>query len=463
MSNDEDRGLSRRELLTGAAAALAASSLAAPARLLASTDDWRVDLYAPRAAGKGSMLGVPFDKHEQVRVAIVGTGLRGRSVLRELLAIEGVKIVALADIVEDKARRASTMVTNAGQPAPTLYTNGERDFERLVQQKDIDFVYTATPWNWHTPVSVAAMKAGKHVGSEVPIALDVDECWELVETSEKTRRHCLMMENCCYGNSELTVLRMVREGVFGKLLHAEAAYLHDLRGILFEDKDEGLWRRQPHTERDANFYPTHGLGPVAQYLGIHRGDKFEYMVSMSSPEAGLSEWREQKVPKDSAKWKERYRAGDMNSSLIKTALGRTILLQHDVVNPRPYSRLNNLQGSKAIFNDYPPRVYIDGTPGGERWTALADLKGKYEHPLWTAVGEMARKNGGHGGMDFIMCYRLVQCLREGLVPDFDVYDSVAWSVPLALSEQSMQKKSAPVKFPDFTRGAWQTTPATKGP
>ncbi len=456
--------LSRRDLLTGAAAAAAAAALtAAPARLLASTDDWRVDLAPPLRSSAASMLGVPFDKHGTVRVAIVGTGLRGRSVLGELLAIEGVEITALADIAPEKAQRAADMVTKAGRKAPALYTNGERDFERLVQRDDIDFVYTATPWPWHTPVSLAAMRAGKHVGSEVPIALTVEESWELVETSEKTRRHCLMMENCCYGNSELTVLRMVREGVFGTLLHAEAAYLHDLRKILFENRDEGLWRRQPHTEHDTNLYPTHGLGPVAQYLGIHRGDKFEFVVSMSSPEAGLSEWREQTEPKDSAKWNERYKAGDMNTSLIKTAKGRTILLQHDVVNPRPYSRLNNLQGSKAIFNDYPARLYIDGAAGGERWTPLSEFKGKYEHPLWTAVGDMARKNGGHGGMDFIMAYRLVQCMREGLAPDFDVYDAVAWSVPYALCEQSIRKGSAPIKFPDFTRGAWRNATAPQGP
>jgi hypothetical protein len=455
--------LSRRDLLTGAAAAAAAALTATPARLLASTDDWRVDLTAPTPAGNGSMLGVPFARHDVVRVAIVGTGLRGRSVLGELLAIEGVEITALADIVPDKAQRAAAMVTKAGRKEPALYTEGERDFLRLVQRDDIDFVYTATPWPWHTPVMLAAMKAGKHCGSEVPIALTVDEAWELVDTSEKTKRHCLMMENCCYGNSELTVLRMVREGVFGTLLHAEAAYLHDLRRILFENRDEGLWRRFPHTERDTNFYPTHGLGPVAQYLGIHRGDRFEYVVSMSSPEAGLTEWREQHEPTDSPKWRETYKAGDMNTSLIKTAKGRTILLQHDVVNPRPYSRLNNLQGSKAVFNDYPPRLYIDGAPGGERWTPLSEFNGKYEHPLWTAVGDLARKNGGHGGMDFIMAYRLIQCMREGLAPDFDVYDAAAWSVPYALCEQSIRKGSAPIKFPDFTRGAWRTSTAPQGP
>ncbi|MCA0377259.1 MAG: Gfo/Idh/MocA family oxidoreductase [Gemmatimonadetes bacterium] len=452
--------LSRRELLASAAAAAAAAM--APARLLAATDDWRVDLRAPVAGGNGSMLGVPFEKRDVVRIAIVGTGLRGRSVLNELLAIEGVQITALADVVKDKAERAAAMCTRAGKPAPALFTEGERDFERLVRRDDIDFVYTATPWQWHTPVMRAALKAGKHCGSEVPIAMSVDECWELVELSEQAQRHCLLMENCCYGQSELTVLRMVREGVFGTLLHAEAAYLHDLRAILFENKDEGLWRRAPHTQRNANFYPTHGLGPVAQYLGVHRGDRFDYMVSMSSGEAGLTEWRAAKEPKDSAKWSEKYVAGDMNSSLIRTVQGRTILLQHDVVNPRPYSRLNNLQGSKAIFNDYPPRVYIEGTPGGERWTPLADLKGKYEHPLWAALSDRA-KNAGHGGMDFVMAYRLVQCLKQGLAPDFDVYDAVAWSVPFPLSEQSMKKGSAPIKFPDFTRGAWKNATAPQGP
>ncbi len=461
--SDAHSPLSRRELLAGAAAAAAAAVTATPVRLLTSTDDWRVDLMAPTWSGNGSMLGMPFEKHATVRFAVVGTGLRGRSVIGELLAIEGVEIVAVADIAPEKAQRAVDMCIKAGRKAPEVYTSGERDYERLVQRNDIDFVYTATPWPFHTPVMLAAMKAGKHCGSEVPIALTTEQAWELVDTSEKTKRHCLMMENCCYGNSELTVLRMVREGVFGTLLHAEAAYLHDLRAILFENRDEGLWRRFPHTQHDTNLYPTHGLGPVAQYLGIHRGDRFDFVVSMSSPEAGLTEWREKTEPTDSAKWQETYKAGDMNTSLIKTAKGRTILLQHDVVNPRPYSRLNNLQGSKAIFNDYPARLYIDGAPGGERWTPLSEFKQQYEHPLWTAVGELARKNGGHGGMDFIMAYRLVQCMREGLAPDFDVYDAAAWSVPYALCEQSIRKGSAPVKFPDFTRGAWRTSTAPQGP
>ena len=214
--------ISRRELLSGTAAALAAGALAGtPSRLLASTDDWRVDLAHPGRAAGDLMLGVPFEKHATVRIAIVGTGLRGRSMLGELLAIDGVQITALCDVVEDKVRRAAAMVTKKGQPEPALFFDGPRAYEKLVQRNDIDFVYTATPWPFHTPVALAAMRAGKHAASEVPIASSVEDCWELVETSEKTRRHCLMMENCCYGNSELTVLRMVREGVFGTLLHVD--------------------------------------------------------------------------------------------------------------------------------------------------------------------------------------------------------------------------------------------------
>ena len=456
--------VTRRELITRVAAAagtvlVGGAIVGAPARLLAATDEWRVDLAPPPAPDQQRMLGVPFEKHEVVRVAIVGTGLRGRSILGELLAIEGVRITALADIVPDHAAKAAAMVTAKGQSAPALFTNGERDFEKHVQRDDIDFVYTATPWQWHTPVALAAMNSGKHAATEVPSALSVEDCWKLVDTSERTRKHCLLMENCCYGESELTVLRMVRDGLFGELLHGEAAYLHDLRSILNENASEGLWRRTPHTQRNGNFYPTHGLGPVAQYMGVHRGDRFDYMVSMSTPERGLSLYREKTVAdRNDPRWKEHYIEGDLNSSLIKTVKGRTILLQHDVVNPRPYSRLNNVQGTKGIFNDYPPRVYLDGAKGGEKWSPLAQFQTEYAHPLWTHVGELAKKLGGHGGMDFIMCYRLIQCLREGLAPDFDVYDAAAWSVPGPLSEKSVAKGSAPQAFPDFTRGGWDKLP-----
>lgn len=460
--------VSRRDAIggIGAVALAAATGLLRPAPVLASTPEWRADLMAPPTpfASDGMrqsrMLGVPFERHETVRLAIIGTGLRGRSTLGEFLAVEGVRVTALADIAPEKATLAAKLVTDRGHPAPALYTNGERDFERMLERDDIDFVYIATPWDWHTPMALAAMRSGRHTGVEVPAALTIDDCWELVNTSEQTRRHCLLMENCCYGYNELLVLNMVRAGAFGELKHGEAAYLHDLRAILFEDRDEGLWRRTPHMARDGNLYPTHGLGPVSQFMGIHRGDRFDHLVSMSTGEYGLSAYRAEHVPAGSPKHNEVYRCGDLNTSLIRTVKGRTVLLQHDVVSPRPYDRLNSIAGTKGIFKDYPPRLYLEGMAGGEKWNPVDVVKAQYEHPLWTNVGELARTLGGHGGMDFIMCYRLIQCLREGLAPDFDVYDAATWSAPGPLSEASVAQGSAPMLFPDFTRGAWAGTTST---
>jgi len=375
-------------------------------------------------------------------------------VLGELLAIEGVRVTALADVVADKVNRATKMIANAGQPAPATFTEGDHGFERLVARDDVDFVYTATPWEWHVPVMLAALAAGKHCGSECPIGTTLKDLWALVDASERARRHCLHLENCNYGYNEMLVNRMVHAGVFGDVLHAEAAYLHDLRTILFEDRDEGLWRRAWHTRSNANLYPTHGLGPVSWYLDIHAGDRYDYLVSVSGPERGLSLHREATVSdRSSPKWREHYIAGDMNTSILKTVNGKTVMLQHDVSNARPYTRHNRVMGTKGTFEDYPPRIYIEGT-GPERWNPIDEWKAKFEHPLWTEVGELARKNGGHGGMDFVMAYRLVQTMRQGLAPDYDVYDAAAWSAPFPLSEMSVAKGSAPMKFPDFTRGEW---------
>ncbi|MEP6590827.1 MAG: Gfo/Idh/MocA family oxidoreductase [Gemmatimonadota bacterium] len=443
-----DASLSRRDLLKVAGATGAAFALSSESAVASDV----IPTALPHAA---TMMGVPFERHSTVRVAIVGTGLRGTSVLRELLAVDGVQVTALCDVVAAKAQRGAKMVTDAGQPAPALFTDGDHAFEQLVQRDDIDIVYTATPWPWHTPVCLAALRAGKHAATEVPAATTLEEAWSLVEASERTRRHCLMMENCCYDFNEMLIDTMVKKGLFGEVLYAEAAYIHDLRELLFEDRDEGLWRRLPHTNRQGNFYPTHGLGPVAWYLDIHRGDRFDYLVSMATAERGLTLWREAHVPKDNAKWGERYVEGDMNTSLIKTMRGKTILLQHTVTMPTPYDRLNSIRGTKGVFKDYPARIYLDGQTGGERFQSLDTFKAEHTHPLWQRVGEIARQKGGHGGMDYIMAYRLAECMREGLPPDFDVYDAAAWSAPWPLSEASLKKGSAPMKFPDFTRGAWQ--------
>lgn len=387
-------------------------------------------------------------------LGIIGVGGRGTELLKNFLAAD-VQVKALCDIVPEKAQHAQTLVTQAGQAIPELYTNGDHAFEGLVAREDLNLVVIATPWRWHVPMAVAAMRHGKHAATEVPAATTIEDCWLLVDTAEQTRRHCIMLENCCYGENETLVLAMVRAGLFGELLYGEAAYLHDLREELFSNQGEGLWRRTVHTERNGNLYPTHGLGPVANYMGINRGDRFDYLVSMSTPARGLADYRSKNVAPGDPKWKESYIDGDMNVSLIKTANGLVINLQHDVSNPHPYSRLNCIAGTKGIFKDYPPRIYFDGQAGGENYASIDPYKAQYEHPLWKKQGEIARKLGGHGGMDFIECYRLVECIRRGLAPDLDVYDAASWSAPAPLSQQSLAQGSAPAKFPDFTRGKWK--------
>jgi predicted dehydrogenase len=449
------RDLLKQALITGAGLAAAGALTPMPAIAENITAAAAPDAEPPRERFAKSMRGVPFARHEVVRLGIVGTGLRGRSMISELLAIDGVRIVAVADTVPDKAARAVKMCTDAGQPAPEVYTNGERDFERLVARDDIDYVYTATPWEWHVPVLLAALRAGKHCGAECPIGTTLKDLWALVDASEKAQRHCMQLENCNYGYNEMMVNRMVHEGVFGEVQHGSAAYIHDLRSILFEGRDEGLWRRAWHTRMNGNLYPTHGLGPVAWYMDLNKGDRMTHLVSMSTEERGLSLHREATVPdRSDPKWQERYVTGDLNTSLIRTAKGRMIHLQHDVSSPRPYSRLNCVAGTKGAFEDYPARIYVEGQAGGHGFKPIDEWKKTHEHPLWTRVGELARKKGGHGGMDFIMAYRLVETMREGLVPDIDVYDSASWSAPMPLTQMSVAKGSAPMKFPDFTRGNW---------
>jgi hypothetical protein len=450
--------LSRREMLRNAALASVGVGVFGSA-VEGAVEDVETALEALIAGSPAkheSMIGVPFPKHETVRVAIIGTGLRGKSVLGEFLKVPGVSITALCDVVEEKALAAKAIVENAGRPAPAIYVKGERGFEELVKRDDIDLVYIATPWEWHVPQALAAMNAGKHTGTEVPAAYTLEDCWKLVDTSERTRRHCIMMENCCYADNELLILNMVRAGVFGALVHGEAAYNHDLREILFEKRDEGLWRRRHHTLRDSNLYPTHGLGPVANYMNINRGDRFDYLVSMSSGHWGLEAYRQDKLPADDPRQKEVYKCGDYNTSIVKTSTGRVVMLQHNVSTPRPYDRINLIQGTKGIFRDYPARIFIeDDAAGKHQWQTVERYKSKYQHRLWREGGDVARKVGGHGGMDYLMCYRLIECMREGLVPDMDVYDAAAWSVPGPLSEISLVKGSGPVKFPDFTRGSWK--------
>ena len=278
------------------------------------------------------MKGVPFEKRERVRIGILGVGSRGLSLLHNLLMVDGASVVAVCDTSSDFVERASARIQKADLPAPATY-NGEGSFEAVIQREDIDLVFIATPWDQHTPMAVMAMEHGKHVAVEVPAATTLEQCWQLVETSERTRQHCVILENCCYGENEMIVLNMVRAGLFGTITHGEAAYIHDLRDELMTTNN---WRRSHHTREDGNLYPTHGLGPVARYMEINQGDRFTQLVSMSSREASLTEYRNKATVSTDAKRTEQYVCGDMNTSLIRTEWGRTIVLQHDVVTPRPY-------------------------------------------------------------------------------------------------------------------------------
>src|SRR5262245_452989 len=436
--------LSRRRLLLSAAAAAAG---------LGFRDLPLAEVRAAEAPVLGTepIMGMPFEARDVVRIGLVGCGRRGLSLLNDLLGIDKVELKAVCDVIPDHAAQAQALCMKHKAKRPDAYTAGERHYEELVARDDLDLVYLPTPWRWHVPMAVAAMEAGKHVAVEVPAAVTLEDCWKLVEVSERTRRHCVMTENCNYGYTEMLVNRMVKAGLLGEILHAECAYDHDLREIVFENASEGLWRRAEHIGRNGNLYPTHGLGPVAWYLDIHRGDRFDYIVSMSSPEAGLTAHRKATVPAGDPKWQEKYDCGDVNTSLIKTVKGPTIMLQHNVTNPRPYDRINLVAGTKGIFRGYPDRIFLDGQKGGHKWGTLKPWKGRYEDPLWTKL-EKAAKKGGHGGMDYVMSWRLVDCMRRGLPPDMDVYDAAAWSAPGPLSETSVAGGSAPVKVPDFTRG-----------
>src|SRR5215470_4207955 len=414
---------------------------------------------AARSQNPASVAGLKFDPKTTVRLGVIGTGGRGSSLVDNFAAVQGVQIAALCDLVEDKVKRVQAKLDRAGKATQpiALYHSDEHAFEKLVKRDDLDLVVVATPWVWHAPMAIAAMKQGKHVAVEVPAARTIEECWDLVNTSEATQRHCMQLENCNYGYYELMVLNMVRDGLFGELTHGGAAYNHDLRSILFSNNGEGQWRRFEHFNRDGNLYPTHGLGPVAHYMDVNRGDRFDTLVSMSSISGGLQQYRKEKLPPDDPRQRERYMEGDFNVSLIRTVKGRVIELEHNVSSPQPYDRINLIAGTKGIFRDYPARVYIDGAPK-EEFTSLEPYKAQYEPALWKKIGEMAKELGGHGGMDFVMAYRLIECIKQGLAPEIDVYDAAAWSAPGPLSEASIKQGSAPQKFPDFTRGKWEHRP-----
>ncbi len=393
-----------------------------------------------------------------LRIGVVGTGGRGTGLISELLKLDNVEIPALCDINEKHLARAQELVVKAGKPKPEGYSRGEEDFRRLCDRPDLDLILTATPWRWHTPVCVAAMKAGKHAASEVPAAQTVEECWELVETSEKTGRHCAILENDCYDRMTLFVLNMIRAGLLGEILYAEGGYMHDLRTVKFNTVSYGEpWRLEPSETRNGNLYPTHPLGPIAWWMDINRGDRMTFLVSLSSKARTLKEFAADEFGASDARAKRDYKQGDVNTTLIGTENGHNILLYFNTNTPQVKEEIVRVQGSKGVYNHMLEKIYIDGDAEkrhNPEWLPVDEYKKKYDHKLWKTHGEQAR-GGGHGGIDYLELYRLVKNLREGAPLDIDVYDAAAWSVIVPLTEASVAGKSKPMDIPDFTRGKWK--------
>ena len=439
----------------GVAAGCSRQTREAPSRL--SGAKYMGDFKAPRL--------------DTVRCAFIGVGARGVGHARQIAQIEGTEVVAICDLFEDLALRSQKHCQEAGkgqrhQEIKLYFENGD-SWKRMLEEVRPDAVFVCTPWRLHAPMAIEAMKLGAHAFVEVPLGLTNQELWDIVDTSEATGRHCMMMENVNYGREELLYLNMCRQGVIGELLHGEASYIHELRGQMNQaDRGTGSWRTFHYAGRYGNLYPTHGLGPVAQYMNLARGnDNFQRLVSYSSPGRGRNLYAEKNFPPDH-KWnKLNFKGGDINTSIIKTTFGRTVMVQWDETSPRPYSRHNMIQGTKGTLAGFPTRVAIEGgvegaTDDHHRWAEgekLESVYEKYEHPLYKRLGALAIKVGGHGGMDFIMRYRIIECLREGQPLDQNLYEGAFWSVVTPLSEASVKGDGVPQEFPDFTRGEWKNT------
>ena len=396
-----------------------------------------------------------------IRLGVVGMGSRGCGVVGRVCNLPGVTVVAICDNVAAKFGRAQKILADKKRPRAREYL-GENAWKRLCEDPEIDVVYNTTPWALHVPVALAAMRGGKHVFTEVPSAFTVDQCWELVETSEQTKRHCMQLENCCYGEIEMLTFNLARLGMLGELVHGEGAYIHDLRHMCKTAvPDCEGWRFGENRDHGGNRYPTHGLVPLCLTMDINRGDRMDYLVSLDSNQANFTAYMQANLEKDNPRRTTKVRMADMNSTLIKTAKGKSLLVQHDVSSPRPYSRIQLLTGTKGAICDYPYRVVFEEKPGSgaHKWfdeKRAEEIRMKYRHPLWKTVGELAKRVGGHGGMDFIMDARWVYCLRQGLPLDMDVYDLAATSCLCELTEKSADNRARTYDIPDFTRGGWRT-------
>ena len=462
------------------AALLSLGTSLAQAQSLSPSTKWHwnkgsIEIETPaRPAGQKDVLGLRVPAIKTVRIGLVGLGMRGPGAVENFCVIPGVEVVALCDYEEARAERCQQYLKKAGL-APAAIYSGENGFKELCARPDIDLVYVATDWAHHFPVAECALQHGKHVADEVPSAMNLEECWKLVNLSEKMQKNCMILENCCYDWFEMRTLNMAQHGVFGEILHAEGAYIHNLDDFWDyywknpdgSDPEQLGWRLKYNRENRGDVYATHGLGPVAQALNIHRGDRMKTLIAMDTKSVHGKELVEKKTGKPCTD----FRNGDHTTTLIRTEDAKVIELQHNVMSPQPYSRLYQLTGTKGFANKYPVEGYaVDASqlkssghqpkvdnlsshsfmPEAEKQA----LEKQYEHPILAKFGKLAKEVGGHGGMDFIMCARLIYCLQHGLPLDMDVYDLAEWCCIAELGAISMDNNCASVSFPDFTRGHW---------
>ena len=416
-----------------------------------------------RPAGQEHVLGLVTEPLDTVRVGFVGLGMRGPGAVYRFTHIPGVKIVALCDVEADRVSSAQNILKEAGLPEAASYSGSTEAYKEMCERDDIDLVYVATDWVHHAPVALYAMEHGKHAAIEVPAAMTLDEIWKLIDTSERTRRHCMQLENCVYDFFELTTLNMAQHGVFGEILHVEGSYIHNLSD--FWDSYWNNWRLDFNQNNRGDVYPTHGFGPACQLLDIHRGDRLKTLVAMDTKAVTGPRCVEERTGEKC----ESFKNGDHTLTMLTTENGKTMLIEHNVMTPRPYSRMYQLTGTDGFANKYPVEQYClrpgDNAPkevNHENLTAhgavseemKAQLMGLYKHPIHKELEAKAKTVGGHGGMDFIMDYRLVYCLRNGLPLDMDVYDLAEWCSLVELSRISLENGNMPVAVPDFTRGHW---------
>jgi len=408
-----------------------------------------------------SFLRAAVPSEEKIRLGFIGMGGRGTDLLGLVLERKDVVIKAVCDIKDVAVRNAQKLVEDAGQPKPEAYSENEYAYLKLVSRDDLDGIVIATPWLWHTPMAVASMKAGKYTAVEVPAATTIEECWDLVNTSEETGMPCMILENVCYRRDVMAILNMVKQGMFGELIHCHCGYQHDLREVKFNPGvefgpgavGEAEWRTFQSINRNGDIYPTHGLGPVANYLDINRGNRFVSLTSVATKTRGLHDYIVKTAGEDHPNADIIFKLGDIVTTLIRCNNGETILISHDTNLPRPYSLGFRVQGTKGIWMDDGSQIYIEGISQPHVWDPADSFLEKYDHPLWKKYEGQA-EGAGHGGMDFFVIHAFIESVKNKVQPPLDVYDAAAWSVVSPLSERSIADGGEPQDFPDFTRGRW---------